>query len=59
MCDGAQCASYQRPPDRRNKFRRFTWELDRSRDMPFEDYAPEMARFLGYSSGSNSHAAAE
>jgi radical SAM family protein len=35
------------------KFHAFTHEVDRDRGMRFEDYAPEMARFLGYSSGSN------
>jgi hypothetical protein len=37
----------------RQKFHRFTFELDRDRGMRFEDYGPEMAAFLGYSSGAN------
>jgi Radical SAM superfamily len=37
----------------RAKFHAFTREVDQDRGMRFEDYAPEMARFLGYSSGSN------
>lgn len=38
----------------RAKFHEFTHAVDHDRGMRFEDYAPEMARFLKYSSGSNS-----
>jgi sulfatase maturation enzyme AslB (radical SAM superfamily) len=35
----------------REQFHAFTREIDQDRGMRFEDYSPEMARFLGYSSG--------
>jgi MoaA/NifB/PqqE/SkfB family radical SAM enzyme len=34
----------------RQKFHEFTREMDQDRGMRFEDYAPEMARYLGYTS---------
>lgn len=38
----------------RERFHLFTHELDNDRGMRFETFSPEMADFLGYSSGSNS-----
>jgi MoaA/NifB/PqqE/SkfB family radical SAM enzyme len=43
----------------RDKFHAFTHEIDDHRGMRFEIYSPEMAGFLGYSSGSNSYGSAE
>jgi pyruvate-formate lyase-activating enzyme len=37
----------------RQKMHSFTHELDDDRGLRFEDHAPEMARFVGYLSGSN------
>ena len=43
----------------REKFHRFTFEVDQDRGMRFEDYGPEMAAFLGYSSRANRPPAVE